>query len=137
MKLNFITLAVAALFAVIFVKQAWGQPWTAPHIVGLAIAIPAFLLFILARIQLGQAFSVQAKADMLVTAGLYSRIRNPIYFFGELIIAGMIVWANRPWFFLCFALLIPLQIFRSRKEEQVLREKFGAAYLEYKRQTWF
>jgi protein-S-isoprenylcysteine O-methyltransferase Ste14 len=36
-----------------------------------------------------------------------------------------------------FAVLIPLQIYRTRKEEQVLAEKFGDAYLEYKRKTWF
>jgi protein-S-isoprenylcysteine O-methyltransferase Ste14 len=137
MKLNFVTLAVAILFAVIFVKQAWGLPYTVPRIVGLAIVIPALLHFVLARIQLGRAFSLQAKADILVTTGPYPRIRNPIYFFGELMIAGVIVWANRPRFFLCFAVLIPLQIYRSRKEEQVLNEKFGAAYLDFKRQTWF
>ena len=29
------------------------------------------------------------------------------------------------------------QVVRSRKEERVLTEKFGAAYLEYKQKTWF
>ena len=38
---------------------------------------------------------------------------------------------------LFLAVLIPLQIVRSRKEERVLTEKFGAEYLEYKRKTWF
>jgi len=110
---------------------------TAPRIVGLAIAIPSFMLFVLARIQLGRAFSVQPKASLLVTTGLYSRIRNPIYLFGGLMIAGIIVWADRPLFLLIFAVLIPLQIYRIRKEERVLLEKFGTVYLEYKKQTWF
>jgi protein-S-isoprenylcysteine O-methyltransferase Ste14 len=30
-----------------------------------------------------------------------------------------------------------LQIYRSGKEAKVLEEKFGAAYPEYKRKTWF
>jgi protein-S-isoprenylcysteine O-methyltransferase Ste14 len=87
--------------------------------------------------QLGEAFSVQAKATKLVTTGLYSRIRNPIYFFGALMLAGVVIWLEKPWLFLCLAALVPLQVVRSRKEEQVLAEKFGAAYEEYKRHTWF
>ncbi len=70
------------------VVHFWGPPWTVARIAGLAIAIPCFLLLALARVQLGRAFSVQAKASTLVTSGLYSRIRNPIYVFGGLAIAG-------------------------------------------------
>jgi protein-S-isoprenylcysteine O-methyltransferase Ste14 len=72
-----------------------------------------------------------------VTTGIYARIRNPIYVFGALMIGGVILWAHRPWWLLAFAVLIPLQIYRAGKEEQVLTEKFGDAYLEYKRKTWF
>jgi protein-S-isoprenylcysteine O-methyltransferase Ste14 len=104
---------------------------------GLCIAIPAFVFFILARIQLGRSFSVEAKATALVTTGLYSRIRNPIYFFGALMIAGIIVWTNKPLLFLAFVILIPMQIYRSQQEERVLTETFGESYLEYKRKTWF
>ena len=83
------------------------------------------------------AFSARAKASKLVTTGLYSRVRNPIYVFGALTIAGVIIWTNRPWLLLVFAVLVPLQVYRSRKESLVLKEKFGAAYLEYKQKTWF
>jgi len=137
MKLNMATLAVVTVALIFLAMYAIGLPWTVPHIVGLAVAGPSFILFVLARIQLGKAFSVQAKATTLVTTGIYSRIRNPIYVFGALMIAGVMIWLERPWLLLCFAVLIPMQIYRSRKEEQVLAEKFGAAYEEYKRQTWF
>lgn len=80
---------------------------------------------------------MQAKATTLVTTGVYSRIRNPIYFFGAMLILGFIIWMGRPWWLLIFVVLIPLQVVRSRKEEQVLTEKFGTAYLEYKQKTWF
>jgi protein-S-isoprenylcysteine O-methyltransferase Ste14 len=136
-KLNYGTLVFLAVFVLIFVFIAWKQPWTAPHIAGVAIFIPSFVLFVLARIQLGRAFSIQAKASTLVTTGLYSRIRNPIYVFGSLMIAGIIIWANKPWLLLIFAVIIPMQIYRSRKEAKVLEGEFGAAYLEYKRKTWF
>jgi protein-S-isoprenylcysteine O-methyltransferase Ste14 len=49
----------------------------------------------------------------------------------------VIVFTGQLWFLLIFAVLIPLQVYRSRKESQVLEEKFGAAYVEYKRNTWF
>lgn len=87
--------------------------------------------------QLGRAFSVRAKATTLVTTGLYTRIRNPIYLFGSLMVVGFIVWADKPWYLLIFLALIPLQLHRSHKEEQVLEGKFGEAYIDYKLRTWF
>ncbi len=137
MKLNIATLAVVTVVVILFAMHAMSLPWTIPRIAGLAIAGPSFVLFVLARMQLGEAFSVEAKATKLVTTGLYSRIRNPIYVFGALLLAGVIIWLDKPWLLLCLAALVPLQVVRSRKEEKVLAEKFGAAYQEYKRQTWF
>jgi protein-S-isoprenylcysteine O-methyltransferase Ste14 len=139
MKLNLVTLALVIILIIIalFGMHAAHLPWTAWRIAGIAIAAPAFLLFVAARIELGRAFSVQAKATMLVTTGVYSRIRNPIYVFGGLTILGIIIWAGRPWLLLFFAVLIPLEVVRSRKEERVLTEKFGAGYLDYKQKTWF
>jgi protein-S-isoprenylcysteine O-methyltransferase Ste14 len=87
--------------------------------------------------QLGRSFSVEAKATELVTAGIYSRIRNPIYFFGALMILGVIVWTGRPILLLIYVILIPAQIVRARKEAQILEAKFGDAYVEYRKKTWF
>jgi len=137
MKLNIATLAVVVVAAVLFGLHAHQVAWTPLRIAGAAIALPAFVLFVLARFQLGRSFSVEAKATNLVSTGLYSRIRNPIYVFGALMIAGVILWAQKPWFLLIFCVLIPLQVVRSRKEGKVLAEKFGAAYEEYKSKTWF
>ena len=102
-----------------------------------AIFVPAFLLFVLARIELGRAFSLKAKASTLVTTGLYARIRHPIYVFGGLMSVGILIFAHRPWWLLIWVPLIPLQVFRIRKEEQVLEATFGDAYRDYKRRTWF
>lgn len=137
MKLNLVTLAIILVFVVLFIRQTAGLPWTPAHLIGLAIAAPALLLLVVARLQLGGAFSVRAKASNLVTTGLYSRIRNPIYVFGGLFIAGMIIWSDKLWLLLIFLVLIPMQIIRSQKEASVLEAKFGPAYLEYKQKTWF
>src|SRR5258706_15432386 len=102
MKLNLVTLAVGIIGLSLFGMHARHLPWTAWRIAGIAIAAPAFLLFVTARIELGRAFSVQAKATTLVTTGVYSRIRDPIYFFGAVIILGGIIWTGRPWLLLVF-----------------------------------
>ena len=137
MKTNMITMVVVVVAAVLFLWHALGLPLTPMRLAGLCFFIPAFVLFVVARMQLGDAFSVEARASALVTTGIYARIRNPIYIFGGLMIASAILWTERPIFLLIFALLIPLQIVRVRKEEQVLEAKFGTAYLEYKQKTWF
>jgi protein-S-isoprenylcysteine O-methyltransferase Ste14 len=137
LKLNIVTLALIIFVMPYAVLHFWGPPWTAPRIAGLALAIPSVLMLAWARVQLGRAFSVQAKASTLVTSGLYARIRNPIYVFGGLTIAGFFLWFNQPRLLLCFVVLIPIQVWRSQVEARVLTEKFGAPYLEYKRQTWF
>ena len=138
MKLNVGTLLLVVFLLVFLLFRFGGRVlWTPWQIVGVAIFIPAFLLFVLARIQLGRAFSIKAKASTLVTTGLYARIRNPIYLFGWLMSVGIFIFAHRPWWLLIWVPLIPLQVFRIRKEEQVLEAKFGEAYRDYKRGTWF
>ena len=137
MKANLITLAVVLVGLTWLVAHSWGQPWTPMRIAGAAIGLPSFALFILGRIQLGGSFSVRAKAQTLVTHGLYSRIRNPIYVFGSLVIAGFFLFFGRPKLLLVLAVIIPLQIYRARKEEQVLAAKFGNKYRAYKARTWF
>jgi protein-S-isoprenylcysteine O-methyltransferase Ste14 len=137
LKLNYLTMTFIVALAVVLAINLHRFPLDLTRALGLGIAIPSFVLFLIARIQLGRAFSVKAKATALVTTGLYSRIRNPIYVFGALMVAGAIVFVNQPLFLLIFVVLIPLQVYRSRKEGRVLEDKFGAAYLEYKRQTWF
>lgn len=113
------------------------QPWNWAHWLGLAIAAPALVLLFVARFQLGGSFSVTPQARQLVTRGLYSKIRNPIYFFGEIMIAGFFIALHRPALVLVLAVLTPIQIMRARKESGVLEEKFGDEYRQYKQRTWF
>jgi protein-S-isoprenylcysteine O-methyltransferase Ste14 len=136
-KLNYITLVIVTVVVAFMVEHFWGQPWTAQRIAALAVAIPCCILVGIARVQLGRAFSVRAKATILVTNGIYSRIRNPIYVFGSPAIMGLAIWGNMPSILPIFLLVIPLQIYRAHTESKVLEQHFGAAYRDYKRQTWF
>ena len=137
MKLNIASLVIIIIFVVAFFWQTSSLPWTTHRIAGLAIAAPALLLLVIARLQLGGAFSVRPKATTLVTTGLYSRIRNPIYLFGSLFIVGIAILIGFPWLLLILVVIIPMQIFRSRKEAEVLETKFGDEYRAYKQRTWF
>jgi protein-S-isoprenylcysteine O-methyltransferase Ste14 len=112
-------------------------PFGARFAIGFAIALAGFVLWMLARYQLGASFSVKAEARKLITVGIYSKIRNPIYFFGELAYLGLaIVWGRWPGF-LFVALTSAWQLRRIRKEEKILEQVFGEEYRRYKASTWF
>jgi protein-S-isoprenylcysteine O-methyltransferase Ste14 len=105
--------------------------------IGLAVAVIGLTGVIAARYTLGRSFSIRAKATALVTTGIYSRIRNPIYVSGMFFLGGLLIMVKRPEFLVAFVVLIPMQILRARKESAVLEEKFGDAYRNYRKQTWF
>jgi len=133
----FFVLQIGGSFCALVAMVFWPIPWNWAHWVGLAIATPAVALLSLARSQLGRSFSVTPQARQLVTHGIYSKIRNPIYLFGELLILGFLLVMQKPYLFLIFVIVIPMQIIRARKEAQVLEEKFGDEYRHYKQSTWF
>jgi protein-S-isoprenylcysteine O-methyltransferase Ste14 len=137
MKTNILTL-VLALLVIIFLGIHFGSlPWTPTRIAGVVIGLPSVVLLVWARIELGGSFSVRPKTQTLVTHGLYSRLRNPIYIFGGLAVAGGFLYINQPLYLSLFVVLIPLQIYRARREGKVLEARFGDEYRQYKSRTWF
>jgi len=91
----------------------------------------------MARYQLGRSFAVKAEARQLVTHGLYSKIRNPIYVFGTILIAGFVILIRRPMGWLFLLIVIVLQMIRAHREARVLEAAFGDSYRDYRRKTWF
>jgi protein-S-isoprenylcysteine O-methyltransferase Ste14 len=135
-KSNLLTFAVIVVIVASLLVYAPEVDWSTAKVIGAVIAGISFPLFALARWQLGSSFSVKAKAGRLVTTGLYSRIRNPIYLFGGLFIVGLSLFLS-PWGPLAVALVIvPLQVVRARREERVLAEAYGEEYERYKSKTW-
>ena len=104
---------------------------------GLCLGLAGFVGVILARYTLGRSFSVAPKATALVTNGIYSRIRNPIYISGMVCVTGALLMLRQPSLWSVLLLAIPIQIIRARREAQVLEAKFGDAYRDYRRRTWF
>ncbi len=119
----------------VFVLSHW--QWNVRYLIGIAMAIVGFALWMLARVQLGKSFSIRAQARALVTTGLYSKFRHPIYLFGGVAFAGLFVAWGKPIPLLCFILIYPTQILRLRKEETVLEQAFGDEYRRYSASTWF
>lgn len=131
-----LTLMVGAGFSLLI----WQHPpatWGAMQIVGLIFLAGGFVLWTIARFQLGSSFTVKAKAKHLVTSGLYSRIRNPIYIFGSCVIIGVILVVGHPIYLLIFVIIVPLQLWRAQKESAVLEAAFGEEYRKYRAGTWF
>jgi protein-S-isoprenylcysteine O-methyltransferase Ste14 len=131
-----IVVPIVILLLYLFVPGLKDQPWTALRILGAVLAIAGYSMFVTARLQLGKSFSVTPQAKELVTSGLYSRIRNPIYVFVDVMIFGSILALHLYWLFAIYPLLVAMHVFRARREGKVLQEKFGQAYVDYCNQTW-
>ncbi|MBZ5666047.1 MAG: isoprenylcysteine carboxylmethyltransferase family protein [Acidobacteriia bacterium] len=101
------------------------------------IGCPAFVLWLMAKLNLGESFTLSAQAQHLVTHGLYSRIRHPIYFFSTLALFAIALCLHSLLLYIYVALVVGVQLWRARVEERVLAERFGEAYREYRRRTWF
>ena len=137
MKANIITLVAFLLATAWLALHLHLIAWTPVKIAGAVLAGAAVVGLVMARLQLGASFSVKAKAKKLVTTGVYSKIRNPIYVFGALFLLGVAIVLENWLLLILVAVLVPLQMVRARKEEQVLHEAFGEEYERYKAGTWF
>ena len=122
-------------FGVFVVSQ---EPWSTRYLIGIGIAVAGFALCMLARAQLGRSFSIRPRAKTLVTTGLYSKFRHPIYLVGGIANLGLFIAWGKLIPLLCLLLFYPpLQILRMRKEENVLEQAFGEEYRRYRASTWF
>jgi len=75
-------------------------------------------------------------ADTLVQEGIFAHCRHPLYVGNILILMGLLVIHNSPWFYLVgvpFFLLLYLSLVLA--EEDFLRRKFGRLYEDYCRRT--
>ncbi len=128
-----IPLGVALYVLVDFAKP----PWIPLKVIGLILAVGGIGALTVARYQLGNSFSVRPVARELVTHGIYSKLRNPVYIFSAVGLVGLVLYVNRLEFLWLLAVVVPVQALRAREEGKVLEEKFGDVYRAYKEQAWF
>lgn len=91
------------------------------------------------------SYSLTADEKMLITKGIYSRSRHPVYF-GEIMMAtGTWLVANSWWFIIFASAVLLIYMWRARREDQDLMERFPEEplsvdqpdYFHYRRTTRF
>ena len=127
---------------------AWAARWRVPLGFGLGVTFLVFsrptfrLLLVGGAIALAglvlrcYAAGYLQKNESLATAGPYTYTRNPLYL-GSLFLGAGFALAGGLWFFgLAFAILfLTIYLPVMRREEQYLRQKFGATYDAYAREV--
>jgi len=135
---NYILILVTVIFVpLIILKVLSFYPLDFYTVAGVSLIALGTVFIVIARFQLGGSFSIKAEARELVTRGLYSRVRHPIYVFGGMLILGMVLCVRSIPLLSLWLLLMILQVRRAGKEDRVLEEKFGEAYRKYREGTWF
>jgi len=126
-----------AILVLLIWAALWPGRWNTQRMLGTGLLVVGTVFVLFARMQLGGSFSILPRAKKLVTRGLYSRIRNPIYTFGTVAIAGMLLILQIPKLWILLLVLVAIQIFRAGREARVLEARFGEEYRAYRKQTWF
>jgi len=111
-----------------------------PYIAGLIIVVLGILVRV---VTIGLVYilrggrSRKISANELVTEGIYSVCRNPMYLGNILLLLGFGIYANSLLFlfvFFPFFCFIYLAIIKA--EEDFLIKRFGEEYIEYKRNSY-
>ncbi|MFC1909086.1 methyltransferase family protein [Chloroflexota bacterium] len=137
---------ITILFAVMFILWfAWffmsfndpyrmNLPFWARY-TGLAVFIVGFLFFILSH-TIFRSLSKGQETDKLVTTGIYSKIRNPMYLGFIIWIVGLPIFTNAGFTLASAIIWIPHILYWKSSEERQLAKKYED-YQEYKKRTWF
>jgi protein-S-isoprenylcysteine O-methyltransferase Ste14 len=133
----FSALQIVAMGILFYMLATLKRPWDVQRCAGTALAVVGVGMIALARYQLGKSFAIRAEAHQLVTHGLYSKIRNPIYVFGLVAFIGVAMVVQMPVLWMIVAAMAVAQVVRARRESRVLESAFGESYREYRRKTWF
>lgn len=120
------------LYALLLFPRA--APDTAFDAASLALLVAGHFLCAVTLAQLGRSFSVMPEARKLVTAGLYSRIRHPLYMAEAVAALGVFLQYRSLGAALLVAAQFAVQLWRMREEEKVLEAQFPE-YAGYRART--
>ncbi|MGA8525908.1 MAG: methyltransferase, partial [Candidatus Sulfotelmatobacter sp.] len=84
----FTIVQIVAIAAILWIVFSIPGAWDLQRIIGTALMLIGIGGIVTARFQLGKSFAITAKAHQLVTHGIYSKIRNPIYVSGAVMLVG-------------------------------------------------
>jgi len=106
---------------------------------GVALQAAFACLAIWARIHLGRNWSAEvriAEGHQLVRSGPYRTVRHPIYSAMLGMFVGTALTSGQVHALVGLALLTLAYRRKTRLEEQILRENFGAQFESYRQVTW-
>jgi protein-S-isoprenylcysteine O-methyltransferase Ste14 len=124
-------LSLAACLIVGFNRQPFGYRFIPEAIrIGLGTAlIMVGICFWLASVWL---IATRFKSGVLITGGVYRIVRNPMYAaFIVFILPGISLGLNNSLIILSSIVMLLVFKLSIHKEEQYLKQQFGAAYLDY------
>ncbi len=127
-----VTIVLAALlYATLHYKD---NIWS---IIGICLVCVSVILWIIARTQLGDAFSVEPKARSLVVKGLYAKIQHPMYIFSFLATVGVLLMLQNMYLCIILPVMAVVQIKRIMTENALLKKMHGSVYDTYVKNIWF
>lgn len=95
-------------------------------------------LWVLSRIALGQFFTSSLSPKGLVTTGIYSKLRHPMYAGGLCLYSGLgILLQSIIGLAMTGLLVLPLLAYSAVEEERQMVKEFGEQYLAYRAKTAF
>jgi len=100
----------------------------------LGLLVAGHFLCAVTLLQLGRSFSVMPEARRLVTAGLYARIRHPLYLAEAVAALGVFLLYRSPGAAVLVAAQFAVQLWRMHEEEKVLEAQFPE-YAAYRART--
>ena len=104
------------------------------RLLGAALGSAGLLVYSIALHDLGASWRLgldRIRPGPLVTGGIYSRMRHPIYVAFDLLLVGTFLVFDRFVFLLLALVMVPLLDAVMRREERFLTGLYGDAYRDY------
>ncbi|KKQ78037.1 MAG: hypothetical protein A3A96_02945 [Candidatus Zambryskibacteria bacterium RIFCSPLOWO2_01_FULL_39_39] len=137
-KLKYLVPSILTIFSIYFWITLINYDFL--KIIGLIINIVGLLVWWFARLTLAENWDAgygKPTIKQLVTRGIYSKIRHPLYLGINMTLAGLSILYSQIWF-AGISLVIIIYFFRRMYlEDSYLSEKLGEEYRDYKNKTWF
>lgn len=108
-------------------------------VIGITLALLSILIWILAFWEIGIIPGVRQKSTV-ITSGIYSVIRHPLYLGGIFMILGLSLAFRAVYALFYTPVMIGLFALLAFLEEKSLAEEYGEEYLTYKKKSygdWF
>lgn len=132
--IGFLILLIVAILGELF---CWIKIPFSPYsnIIGGVIAVFGFGLHLYCHRIHKQAHKKSEHIDKIITTGIFSKIRHPMYLSMILAFIGISIAWGVVWMLIPSVLFSILAVLIAIKEEEYLLQKFGSQYEEYMRKV--